>query len=95
MFRCYRNVSIQLVSPASGDVNAIANTSNRFEVSIQLVSPASGDTTFRQEQPTNRRENGVSIQLVSPASGDVPPVSLNINGVSIVFIQLVSPASGD
>ncbi len=40
-------VSIQLVSPASGDVALVPNLFiTIFNVSIQLVSPASGDTTI-------------------------------------------------
>jgi len=38
-------VSIQLVSPASGDRNVVdASVEDALAVSIQLVSPASGDS---------------------------------------------------
>ena len=60
-------VSIQLVSPASGDLTAIAVTLELEKVSIQLVSPASGD---RNAVKVEYFKNPVSIQLVSPASGD-------------------------
>ena len=36
-------VSIQLISPASGDTNMPNLLTNIFRVSIQLISPASGD----------------------------------------------------
>ena len=38
-------VSIQLVSPASGDLNSQLFLVQVDQVSIQLVSPASGDTS--------------------------------------------------
>jgi len=38
------SVSIQLVSPASGDLSVGLNSKSAYDpVSIQLVSPASGD----------------------------------------------------
>jgi len=63
-------VSIQLVSPASGDsirLERVKKTGGL--VSIQLVSPASGDRGFLIQYvlPVSQ----VSIQLVSPASGDI------------------------
>jgi len=63
-----RIVSIQLVSPASGDEEFVEDLHRRKMVSIQLVSPASGDSG----QPSYGISIllGVSIQLVSPASGD-------------------------
>ena len=39
-------VSIQLVSPASGDKMSLSEAEDRYKVSIQLVSPASGDTAW-------------------------------------------------
>jgi hypothetical protein len=61
-------VSIQLMSPASGDlgwrVHAIAFSRQR--VSIQLMSPASGDLDMQG----GLSHLNVSIQLMSPASGD-------------------------
>jgi hypothetical protein len=62
------DVSIQLMSPASGDWME-GNASIKPEVSIQLMSPASGDkmeTTMTVDGYTYH----VSIQLMSPASGD-------------------------
>ena len=66
-------VSIQLMSPASGDLrHARPGRGAALEVSIQLMSPASGDTLrgfdcYWQEKRTKQ----VSIQLMSPASGDI------------------------
>jgi len=37
-------ISIQLVSPASGDVLATSPLEEQLMISIQLVSPASGDS---------------------------------------------------
>ena len=63
-------VSIQLMSPASGDLGMETKRKihSRFIcVSIQLMSPASGDPisalSFQEAEV-------VSIQLMSPASGD-------------------------
>ena len=46
-FNLHRDVSIQLVSPASGDIESISSRGDLWKnplfVSIQLVSPASGD----------------------------------------------------
>ena len=39
------NVSIQLMSPASGDFICGNSTKSTYRVSIQLMSPASGDMT--------------------------------------------------
>jgi len=64
-------VSIQLVSPASGDVPFLKAVMPFFPVSIQLVSPASGDLQGPCCIPC--RCGPVSIQLVSPASGDQQP----------------------
>ena len=64
------HVSIQLVSPASGEISKDAiPLAPEYIVSIQLVSPASG------ECPRWCHGQGwglvrVSIQLVSPASGE-------------------------
>jgi len=69
----YLVVSIQLVSPASGDdeLEAAENERSAEEVSIQLVSPASGDDFDTGDHPAPPIAL-VSIQLVSPASGDAP-----------------------
>ncbi len=62
------DVSIQLMSPASGDDPTVGyGKSEVFFVSIQLMSPASGDYEI---QNLNLRSSSVSIQLMSPASGD-------------------------
>ena len=68
-----RKVSIQLVSPASGDDKfggLVDSEVATIFVSIQLVSPASGDTSKPTCTTTLKSLNPVSIQLVSPASGD-------------------------
>jgi len=68
-------VSIQLVSPASGEFpenfkfyKSFCSSSN---VSIQLVSPASGENIRMRERVKARERMRVSIQLVSPASGEL------------------------
>ena len=63
-----KKVSIQLVSPASGDSILDSDFREGEDVSIQLVSPASGDC--RPSTSIVVLITGVSIQLVSPASGD-------------------------
>ena len=60
-------VSIQLMSPASGDFDRV-QVMERICVSIQLMSPASGDTISYYIRLTTNCN--VSIQLMSPASGD-------------------------
>ena len=42
--RSKEHVSIQLMSPASGDLDAMSDASCQKMVSIQLMSPASGDS---------------------------------------------------
>ena len=60
-------VSIQLVSPASGEGDHSGDDDiPATEVSIQLVSPASGERKSMRHKFNYR----VSIQLVSPASGE-------------------------
>jgi len=61
------SISIQLVSPASGDILFLLDSLFYLLVSIQLVSPASGDQGYPGGTPDG---STVSIQLVSPASGD-------------------------
>ena len=63
-------VSIQLMSPASGDVDQVPYVRHnpQYLVSIQLMSPASGD--YSQFCYERLNAQGVSIQLMSPASGD-------------------------
>jgi len=66
----YTQVSIQLISPASGDSDGQpAFLTDCDIVSIQLISPASGDEMSWQDAAA--MELKVSIQLISPASGDV------------------------
>ncbi len=60
-------VSIQLMSPASGDETISALTQPQSDVSIQLMSPASGDLMAIEQTLSLIL---VSIQLMSPASGD-------------------------
>ncbi len=65
-------VSIQLMSPASGN-NDMAIEWIRLEedVSIQLMSPASGnDSRGSGIKRSDSRQREVSIQLMSPASGN-------------------------
>ena len=61
-------VSIQLISPASGDPLRGLRACTFISVSIQLISPASGDADV--ERKAMIRDVQVSIQLISPASGD-------------------------
>ncbi len=61
------SVSIQLVSPASGEEHTKGEYCFVINVSIQLVSPASGESTNFDRYVL---EVNVSIQLVSPASGE-------------------------
>ncbi len=63
-------VSIQLMSPASGDLlkNPPVLPSPCLRVSIQLMSPASGDSIMLEIVHILEK---VSIQLMSPASGDL------------------------
>jgi len=88
-----RIVSIQLVSPASGEVGIIASLfQESSNVSIQLVFPASGESFGSYAD--NWSNCCVSIQLVSPASGELLR-SGSCSAWSRVSIQLVSPASGE
>jgi hypothetical protein len=62
-------VSIQLVSPTSGEGTALGNILGLEIVSIQLVSPTSGEPLTHQPRPIYGPVV-VSIQLVSPTSGE-------------------------
>ncbi len=77
-------VSIQLVSPASGDFNYLHRRSSllRWQVSIQLVSPASGDFALSCRLLSIL---DVSIQLVSPASGDDDGTKIWVRGGTFPF----------
>ena len=84
-------VSIQLGSPASGDIAESGWGQNGSGlVSIQLGSPASGDTNSHSE--TNAKFSDVSIQLGSPASGDwvVMTFSNRVSGNSFHSIRIPS-----
>ena len=62
-------VSIQLISPTSGDMAEDPEGElDGEEVSIQLISPTSGDE--KGVKQTTALRNNVSIQLISPTSGD-------------------------
>ena len=93
-------VSIQLVSPASGEPRDayIVGKVDGKNVSIQLVSPASGEWKAAVSVASGLVQ--VSIQLVSPASGETvdSPAALALAicpSILWVSIQLVSPASGE
>jgi hypothetical protein len=61
-------VSIQLVSPTSGEItNALLRKWLVLVVSIQLVSPTSGESRISTR---DEEKVPVSIQLVSPTSGE-------------------------
>ncbi len=87
-------VSIQLISPASGDVlSSVASRRDSLVVSIQLISPASGDLNLP-----------VREQAFSPGfhSTDFPSewglaafAGFSQSLSHLVSIQLISPASGD
>ena len=63
-------VSIQLMSPASGDRSNLSLDAILGFVSIQLMSPASGDAGGEMRHIADKALE-VSIQLMSPASGDL------------------------
>ncbi len=87
-------VSIQLMSPASGNKKkSHTSRQNNVLVSIQLMSPASGNLNYIIILMF--LIHPVSIQLMSPASGNNDEIlyarALNL----LVSIQLMSPASGN
>ena len=65
-------VSIQLMSPVSGDYcfNDVEYNLSNDSVSIQLMSPVSGDLPTTTDTTDEEQANRVSIQLMSPVSGD-------------------------
>jgi len=90
--RIYKDggVSIQLVSPASGEQGLLLCSgeprSRYLHVSIQLVSPASGECRpILGTVSVGNVGNGVSIQLVSPASGELPPGKDQVNAIFLGF----------
>ncbi len=96
----WRKVSIQLVSPASGehvrvDQHRVRLVSVEVCVSIQLVSPASGELMIAPHVVAHAALFQVSIQLVSPASGEFHSCTGENDYLYVVSIQLVSPASGE
>ena len=57
-------ISIQLVSPASGDRKRRLSSYKRFKISIQLVSPASGDvgtTSIRHDRSQGTNFHSISF----------------------------------
>ena len=86
-------VSIQLMSPASGDVGTTDESVSQILEdcfhSINVPSEWGQASSVTPSQPVT-----VSIQLMSPASGDSYLMSLSVRLV-LVSIQLMSPASGD
>ncbi len=86
-------VSIQLISPASGEMSTpYANCVPVLVlVSIQLISPASGEAFSCWGFDCACQ---VSIQLIFPASGEEIAIHLSYLR-SRVSIQLISPASGE
>jgi len=88
LFSC---VSIQLVSPASGECRGLKNAVNfTAVVSIQLVSPASGETLNKYLLSLYGSFHSISFPSEWGGSRDI--VFQQQHEVSI---QLVSPASGE
>ena len=88
-------VSIQLVSPASGEqLGLYADQNEGPSVSIQLVSPASGEET---EVTTFGYGHSTGFHSISfPSEWGVGTlVMMVLCGILTVSIQLVSPASGE
>ena len=89
-----QNVSIQLMSPASGDIliDLSLSLEDQFDSFHSINVPSEwGLTRASRRSGTSR----VSIQLMSPASGDNNGNNNNSRCVYLVSIQLMSPASGD
>ena len=84
--RLQRQVSIQLIAPASGATgfNYSSELNSKFPyVSIQLIAPASGAMTMFEGLKTIAE---VSIQLIAPASGaSVEPVLKVANAFAFPF----------
>ena len=87
-------VSIQLVSPASGDFTNSNSHVALWLVSIQLVSPASGDSLTRPNSSFSVAASFHSIGFPSEW-GPPTPCLTSTQRLFLVSIQLVSPASGD
>ena len=90
-----REVSIQLVSPASGEKTSIRLQwpKHGFPVSIQLVSPASGEPVVTEPEVA-APEGFHSISFPSEW-GDIATFTPHRYTHTHVSIQLVSPASGE
>ncbi len=89
-------VSIQLVSPASGEVGGTTQWGGQFPVRFHSISFPSEWGDPHPDGLQTWVSWYVSIQLVSPASGEL--LLLPCSTVSMtcqVSIQLVSPASGE
>ena len=88
-------VSIQLVSPASGELLSIAEAVNIL-VSIQLVSPASGELLGTTDMNDLCRLTASFHSISFPSEwGELQGVSEKARATTDVSIQLVSPASGE
>ena len=85
-------VSIQLMSPASGDLWNYTSEENLVQIGFHSINVPSewGLKTIMM----HLSRNSVSIQLMSPASGDWES-SVDWLKIANVSIQLMSPASGD
>jgi hypothetical protein len=85
-------VSIQLVSPTSGEkyVSSLVLTIERCYVSIQLVSPTSGECTYTRSTPNSHCFH--SISFPNEWGG---PLAVTVRELYRVSIQLVSPTSGE
>ncbi len=86
------NVSIQLGSPASGDLLLKEEFDERSKVSIQLGSPASGDSITRGQ--LWKRGRWFPFNWDPQRVGTFDNRTLGL-AIEIVSIQLGSPASGD
>ncbi len=85
-------VSIQLMSPASGDYSSLRKITKILQVSIQLMSPASGD--IEDYEYENEIEVGFHSINVPSEWGLLNTLMFPLF-LYLVSIQLMSPASGD
>jgi hypothetical protein len=91
-------VSIQLMSPASGDKWKFNCSRNRALCFHSINVPSEWGRCITRFSNALADRFNVSIQLMSPASGDIVwgyPSGFIISSPSVVSIQLMSPASGD
>jgi hypothetical protein len=85
-------VSIQLMSPASGDQSNYFSFASHLKVSIQLMSPASGDSCGTGKFLSLCRFHSINVPSewgLSRATKICIPIFPSVS------IQLMSPASGD